>query len=92
MAITVVTQASQGTAIASVQNIAYHPDAFTLASVPFAEVPAGQGVQTKMMDFDGLAVNVTSGFDILHNRFIIRFDFMYGVKAIDPELACRFQS
>lgn len=88
--ITVITQAVQDTATSlSAQNLCFHPDAFTLACVPLADVPDGQGVDTFTMNYEGLAITVTKGFDILTGRFIIRFDLMYGVKAINPALAVR---
>jgi hypothetical protein len=92
--VTVVTQATSasGTATTSVQGLGFHPNAFTLACVPFAEVPGSQGVDSYTMNFEGLAITVTKGFDILTNRFILRFDLMYGVKAVNPAMACRWQS
>lgn len=69
------------------QNMTFHKDAFALAVVPL-ELPDGAAFKARITE-DGLSVRVTSGFDITNDTNIWRFDVLYGVKALRPELATR---
>lgn len=75
-----------GTASASnAQNVAYHKNAFTLATVDM-ELPGGMDMASRASS-DGISLRFVRGFDILNNRRICRFDILYGVSAQRPEHA-----
>lgn len=86
-AITVVT----GTASTTyTQNLVWHKDAFTLASIPM-EVPGGMdmaGVKT----FDGVSLRFVRGYDITNNKRLCRFDMLAAYDVLRPEFACRVTS
>lgn len=68
------------------QNMVFHKNAFTLCMVPLFKPSTGDSsVQTS----DGLSVRVWQMSDITNGREIWRLDVLYGVKALDPRLACR---
>jgi hypothetical protein len=69
-------------------NVGYHRDAFTLACVPLAPVPAGTGAKSYVATDENLSVRVTEGFDITNDNSITRIDVLYGYAATYPELAC----
>jgi len=86
-AITVKT----GTAsTAYTQNIIWHRDAIQFAS-PEQEVPGGMDMayQTSLADAGGISLRFVRGFDITNNRFISRFDLLYGVSVVKPEWTAR---
>lgn len=86
-AITVVS----GTSGAAVpQNILYHPDAFTLVTVPM-DVPNGMDM-AHQATYEGVTLRFVRGFDITNNRRISRFDILAGYGAIRPEWAVRVPS
>ena len=83
-AVTILTGAT-GTAYA--QNLAYHKDAFTLAS---ADLLLPGGVDMAERDnFDGISMRMVRQYDINSDLFPVRFDVLYGWKTIYPELAVR---
>jgi hypothetical protein len=69
-------------------NVGYHRDAFTLACVPLANVPAGTGAKSYVATDDNLSVRVTEGFDITNDNSITRIDVLYGWASTYPELSC----
>lgn len=71
------------------QNLAFHRDAFALVTVPIVAPPANSGVAFSSQTYKGLTVSYATQFDITNYRQIYRFDVLYGVKAVDPRLACR---
>ena len=69
------------------QNLAYHKDAFTLAS---ADLLLPGGVDMAERDnFDGISMRMVRQYDINSDNFPVRFDVLYGWKTIYPELAVR---
>ena len=69
------------------QNLAYHKDAFTLAS---ADLLLPGGVDMAERDnFDGISMRMVRQYDINSDLFPVRFDVLYGWKTIYPELAVR---
>ena len=68
-------------------NLAFHRDAFTLATVPFT-LPETAPVK-EQLSADGITMTLTGGWDITNYREIYRLDILYGVKTIRPEWACR---
>lgn len=68
------------------QNLAFHPNAFALVTVPI-EMPAN--VWGQRYTKNGFSIRVIKQYDIDADEEIIRLDVLYGVKTIYPELACR---
>ena len=68
-------------------NLAFHRDAFTLATVPFT-LPETAPVK-EQLSADGITMTLTGGWDVTNYREIYRLDILYGVKTIRPEWACR---
>lgn len=61
------------------QNLIWHRDAFTFVS-PKQELPGGMevAVQSSLADEGGVSLRFVRGYDILNNRFISRFDILWG--------------
>lgn len=68
------------------QPMIFHKDAFHLAVVPMELDDVMHGAR---VNEDGLSIRVTRAFDITNDVSTFRFDVLYGVKAIRPELATR---
>lgn len=77
-----------GTASATYpQNIAYHKDAFTLAT---ADLILPQGVDmASRANHNGISMRIVRQYDINNDRMPCRVDVLYGYAAIRPQLACR---
>lgn len=69
------------------QNMIFHKDAFHLAVVPL-ELPSGAAMAARVNE-DGLSVRVISDYNITSDVNTFRFDVLYGVRALRPELATR---
>lgn len=69
------------------QNLAYHQDAFTLATVDL-EMPQGVDMARRAV-FDGISLRIIRQYDINTDKIPCRIDVMYGWAATRPELACR---
>ena len=69
------------------QNLVFHPDALTLAVVPLIK-PDG-AVRCEQRSYKGINMRLITGYDINNDLSMWRFDILYGVKALMPELACR---
>lgn len=69
------------------QNLVYHRDAFTFATVKL-DVPRGVDFAAQEV-MDGISCRVVRAYDINSDNFICRFDVLYGYVAQRPELACR---
>ena len=72
------------------QNLAYHKDAFRMASVPLhlpsnAEFAANE-------TYKGISLSIVRDFDILTRKEILRIDFLGGLANVRPEWACRLTS
>lgn len=85
-AITFIGSASTG----YVQNIAYHKNAFRMASVPL-HLPSNAELAIQET-VDDVTLQVVRDFDILTRKEIIRFDYLGGLAAVRPEWACRATS
>ena len=76
----------------SVQNLAFHRDAFAFASAPLADAAIDTGElgqpQSIIRDpISGLVIRLTAARQFMQTTFY--FDMLYGVKLVRPELAAR---
>lgn len=69
------------------QNLAYHRDAFTFVSADL-QMPNAKGVASRDV-FDGIAMRIWRGDDIVNDKFPVRMDVLFGYKTVRPEWACR---
>jgi hypothetical protein len=68
-------------------NLAFHRDAFALAMVPLA-VP--QSVAwSSTANYEGYSMRVLRDYDSTNDQEYLRFDALFGVKVINPFMACR---
>jgi hypothetical protein len=71
------------------QGLAFHKDAFTLAS---ADLPLPRGVDMAARVSDdqvGISIRMVRAYDINTDNFPCRLDVLYGCAVLRPELACR---
>jgi hypothetical protein len=69
-----------------VQNMAYHQDAFTLAT---ADLLMPMGVDFAAREtYDGISMRVVRQYDISNDAFPCRIDVLAGWQALRPEMAC----
>lgn len=68
-------------------NIAYHQDAFTLATVDL-EMPNGVDFAARET-YDGISMRIVRAYDISTDALPCRIDVLWGCKTLRPELACR---
>lgn len=80
----------EGTAGATYrQNIFYHKNAFTLCMVN-KELPESAVVKARVSDPEtGLSLCMTAGYDVMEDEQVYRVDAIWGVDALQPELAFR---
>lgn len=72
------------------QNLAFHRDAFTLAT---ADLPLPGGVDmASRVSANGISVRMVRQYNISTDQFPCRLDVLYGWAALRPELACRIWS
>lgn len=69
------------------QNLAFHKDAFRLATVPLY-LPKNEEFAAQET-IDGITVSIVRGFDIRTRESIMRFDLLAGLAAVRPEWAAR---
>jgi hypothetical protein len=86
-AITVTSGAANTT---YTQNMVWHRDAITFVS-PKQELPGGMDMayQASMADEGGVSLRFVRGYDITNNRFISRFDILWGAAVVLPNFAVR---
>ena len=82
---TVVTGTTASTSYP--QNLAYHQDAFTLATADL-ELPRGVDFAARET-YDGISMRIVRAFDITNDLFPCRIDVLGGWATLRPELACR---
>ena len=72
------------------QNLVWHKDAVTFVS-PKQELPGGMDMayQASMADEGGISLRFVRGFDITNNRFISRFDVLWGAAVTLPNFVVR---
>ena len=71
----------------SPQNIAYHPDAFTLGTADLL-MPKGVDFASRQVH-EGISMRIVRDYDINNDAMPCRIDVLYGWKTLYPELACR---
>lgn len=84
------TKAITGVGTASTayrQNMVFHKNAFALVTVPLVTPPGA--VDVGRQSYKGTSVRVIPVYDGITDESMWRLDVLYGVKAIDPRLACR---
>lgn len=69
------------------QNLAYHRDAFTLVTADLEMPPSGWESHREV--YEGISIRYIRGFDIVNDKFPARFDILYGMKTLRPEMATR---
>ena len=72
---------------AHVANLGFHRDAFALAMAPL-EAPMG-GANSAVLNYRGLSIRIIMDYAFGTDKIQIRFDVLYGVKTMYPELAVR---
>jgi len=75
------------TAGGHVANLAFHKNAFAFVQRPL-EPPMG-GAESYTVNFEGLSIRVTAGYDMSTKKEIVSLDLLYGIKTIFPELGVR---
>jgi hypothetical protein len=68
-------------------NLAYHKDAFTLATADL-EMPRGVDFAARET-YDGISMLIVRAYDINNAQFPCRIDVLAGWATLRPELACR---
>ena len=73
-------------------NIAFHKNAFTLATADLP-LPSGNGEAKRASSkSSGLSIRLVQGwYDARTDQFVSRIDCLMGWKALYPELACKLQ-
>lgn len=69
-------------------NFAFHKDALTVAIRPLKPVAAGMGARSATVNFNGLTVRATMGYDMTGQNTIVTLDFLMGVQVLDTNLGC----
>lgn len=71
-------------------NLIWHKDAFTFVS-PKQELPGGMDMayQASLADEGGVSLRFVRGFDITNNRFVSRFDILWGGAVTLPNFGVR---
>ncbi len=72
------------------QNMVWHRDAITFVS-PKQELPGGMDMayQASLADEGGVSLRFVRGYDITNNKFVSRFDILWGAAVTLPNFAVR---
>ena len=70
-----------------VASLGFHRNAFALVNRPQA-LPLG-GANGYVANYNNLSIRVTMGYTMSSKINTISFDVLYGVKTLEPKLACR---
>ncbi|WP_368233341.1 P22 phage major capsid protein family protein [Anaerotruncus rubiinfantis] len=79
---TVVAVAGNHTA-----NLAFNPQAFAFVTRPLVKP---SGVESYVVNFNGMSLRVTKGYDMKYKKEMLSMDILYGYKTMYPELAVRY--
>lgn len=75
----------------SKQNLAFHPDAFTLATVDMV-LPEGVWMADRIVSkSSGISMRAVKAYDIFSDQAPLRIDVLYGWATLRPELAVRIE-
>jgi hypothetical protein len=69
------------------QNLAFHPNAITLAMANL-DLPE-DGASASRESYGGISIRAVRQYDVVEDETIFRFDILYGVVAQNPDFACR---
>jgi hypothetical protein len=69
------------------QSIAFHKNAFCLASVDML-LPGGTDMAARK-NYKGISMRLVRSYDVNQDRFVSRFDVLYGWRTLRREQACR---
>lgn len=85
-----LTITSGAAGITHTNNIIWHKDAFTFVS-PKQELPGGMDMayQASLADEGGISLRFVRGFDITNNKFVSRFDILWGGAVTLPNFGVR---
>jgi hypothetical protein len=72
------------------QNLAFHPNAITLAMAPL-DLPE-DGATASRESFGNISIRAVRQYDITNDQTVYRFDILYGVKAQNADFAVRTTS
>lgn len=77
------------TGVATPLSVAFHPDAF-VAGFAELDVPGGVDMAARETDPDtGVSVRIVRQYDVVSDRWITRFDTLFGANTLYEQLACR---
>lgn len=84
-AVTFVQQTTTG------ENLAYHRNAFALVLAPLPTIGDGAGarIATVTDPITGLSIRSRIFYDGNNSKVYVALDILYGIKVLDPNLACR---
>lgn len=68
-------------------NLAFHKDALGLCMVPLAMPASVSWGATK--SYKGYSIRVIRDYDVTNDQEYVRFDCLFGVKCLNPFMACR---
>jgi hypothetical protein len=76
-----------------IENLAFHRNAFALAMAPLSELgnEFGAKVASVVDEKSGLAIRSRMWYDGDNSRVKVALDVLYGVKCLDPNLACKLR-
>lgn len=77
------------TGVATQLSTAFHPDAFVCGWAEL-DVPGGVDMAVRATDPDtGVSVRLVRAYDVITDRWITRFDTLFGANTMYEQLACR---
>jgi hypothetical protein len=82
-----IVWATGATGAVTPQNLAYHQDAFTLATADL-EIPGGVDFAARET-YDGISMRIVRAYDVNQDQLICRLDVLGGFSVLRPELAVR---
>lgn len=85
-----ITITSGAANTAYTQNLVWHKDAVTFVS-PKQDLPGGMDMayQASLADEGGISLRFVRGYDITNNRYISRFDILWGAAVTLPNFGVR---
>lgn len=85
-----ITVTSGAAGLTYTQNLVWHKDAFTFVS-PKQELPGGMDMayQASLADEGGVSLRFVRGYDITNNKFVSRFDILWGGAVTLPNFGVR---